>query len=415
MLPGMVVNTVQMGQFARAARGDRSQDEIDGLGGPPRQRQALIERGDSIDLSPAVLKQLDTAYGWAAGTAESLLPHPEPPATPQTLPFTALGVDVSGAPVELPARLETYSARALMPVIQNWRGPVLIAPSSRTWEEETPRWPVDLGVFDQQRLRRAGIGVPTDAKPIAIDPLSQLRRYDDAITLFRRLHGAGSHLFDLDSHELRLAAFTLLYIVADARRVGCDAVTALSRFAEEHQHPDRESRGRWLEFYGSSGLSSRFMTPLRHLPSLFQGLTGLQDFHVDVALPATVSENSLTLERTETLAPTPASELDGSIVVYDSDLCPELPVLIDWARKNPAYPPLVITTALREWDSSVLPTARVITVRQGDSEHLLPTPNDSSWRLVVSEDDPVRAALIPSERDEHRPAAVWMASPDSTT
>lgn len=408
----MVMNTVEFGELVRAARDDRSQDLIDQKGGPPRQRQTQIERGDAVDLSPAVLKQLDTAYEWTPGTAEALLSRPEPPTNLATalaeLPATAFAIDSAGDPVELPSLLMVDSPQPLVEVVRRWPGPVLIG-GDRTVPDSAFRFPIDLELLDQQRLRRAGLNSPPDVAPVAIDPIKQLRRYDDAINLFRRLDQADLS-YNLD--DVRLAAFTLLFVVSEAHRRGCSGIAALSLFAEEQLSPaPAPARLRWMEFYRSSGLSSRFMTPFPDLPVLLRSVAALYDFHIDLALTDTEDDNALAITRSSSADPLAVSDLNNSIVLYDPDQHPDLPILIDWAQPDPAHPQLVILSP--EWYSRYqdLPdwhNSRFVLVHK-KTQIISPTP-DSLCRLVLSKDAPQRATLLPSIQVEHewRPNNIWL-------
>lgn len=387
----VVVNTSRFGKIARAARGARTQDEIDVKGGPPRQRQAVIERGDPVDLSPAVLAQLDTAYGWSPGAAELLLTRQAPPLhlyqRLAALSPTAIGVTPSGSEITLPPVLATTSASQLLPLIRRWPGPVLI--------DRRVDIPLDdllpATGHNGKQVHRTGCTNPENATPIAIDPISVIGSYRHAVQLLTVM----DH-FRAGDPPNRARALTLLFLAAETRRTG-DGLAALTQFAETTQYPTQESHQRWLDFYHASNFSSRMLNPYNELPSDFEGILALRDSHLEVAL---VEQPDGALLPAPHATPTilPITDLDNMIVAYNSSLCPALPAILDWAyqgRRTPA-PLLIVEGPYRNshWQKMELANSHLIIV---DDAADLDSPADTApgcARLThVTDHEP--AVLVP--------------------
>lgn len=391
----MVLNTSRFGRIARAARGARTQDEIDVAGGPPRQRQAVIERGDPVDLSPTVLAQLDTAYGWPPGTVELLLTRQAPPLHLYQrlahLSPTALGVDPSGREITLPPVLATTSASQLLPLVHRWPGPVLIDHRiDIPLDDQLPA----TGGHDGKQVHRTGCTNPETATAIAIDPISVIGSYRNAVQLLTVM----DH-FRAGDPPNRARALTLLFLAAETRRTG-DGLAALTEFAETSQYPTPESHQRWLDFYHASNFSSRMLNPYNELPSDFESILALRDSHLDVAL---VEQPDGALRPAPHANPTvvPITDLDNMIVTYNSSTCPALPALLDWAYQGHTTAPLLIVEGpyhSSHWQKLGLTNSHLIIV---DDAADLDSPKDTApgcARLTHATDHEPAVLVPPRDR-----------------
>lgn len=66
-------NTIEFAEYVKNARGARTQDQIDGLGGPVRQTQSRIENAEPFEITGDMLDKLDRAHQMAPGFFAALL------------------------------------------------------------------------------------------------------------------------------------------------------------------------------------------------------------------------------------------------------------------------------------------------------------------------------------------------------
>lgn len=380
----MVFNTPEFGRIARSARGELSQDDITTRGGPPRQRQSPIERGDRVELSDTVLAQLDMGYAWAPDTARALLVRPSRPEgfseQFSALSANALGLDEDGADVPLPDLLVTRCARDLLPVITRWPGPVLIGVANDAMARRDPdslaalienwdAWTDDAD--DPYRRRefhlRAGLHSPAAASAIALDPIVAVRSFRQVVDLFLSLAKVQTSVEHETRETLEKQAFTLLFVASEARRrglgAGLNALDDLAGFIR--QEPSHglgwrtprdggwDVQSDWETFRNHTGLSSRFEKPHAGLIAVLDGLNAIRDFHVDAELvdpypdglvnPDDQYDPDRAVQPTTQPAMRAITDLDETILFYNASLCPELPVIVDWAYRGRPHPPLVIS------------------------------------------------------------------------
>lgn len=444
----MVFNTLEFGRVARSARGDLSQDDITARGGPPRQRQAPIERGDRVELSDTVLAQLDMGYAWAPDTARALLvPPPRPEGFSEqfsALSANALGLDQDGEDVTLPDLLITRCARDLLPIITRWPGPVLIGIGHDGTARRDPdslaalieNWDVWTDdALDYRRhahYLRAGLHSPAAASAIALDPIVAVHSFRQVVDLFLSLAKVQTPVGHETRATLERQAFTLLFVASEARRrglgAGLNALDDLVGFLrQEPSHGLDQLMGNggwdvqsdWEAFRSQAGLSSRFEKPDAGLVAVFDGLNAIRDFHVDATLVDPWPEGLVNFDddhdpdRAVRPAGQPAirdiTELDGAILFYNASLCPELPVIVDWAYRGLPHPPLVISDF--HDTTSGLSSSKFIMVDNSaelDTE-IAKAPRCS--RLVQTDSFgraifvPARSASGPSQSARH----VWLA------
>lgn len=460
----MVVNRALFGDIVSRARGTVTKDDVDERGGPPRQKLAQIEAGDPIDLTPALLSQIDTAFEWGRRTSEIVLSPVRPP---QDLDWMltrdrdefgltalqrrdGLGVDDDGNVVPLPPVLAAERWSLVMPVIARWRGPVLIdlGPESAKRDEELRRWLLRTGDIDRSRWRRTGMAGPADAAAIAIDPLPEIRDSDKAQKLLERIRGiisarlAGvprpdSRLVALDNairtRDVRDLTPTLLFMAAQAHDKGRDGLKVLSSLGSDH--PDQALLDAWPEFHQKTGLSSRLERIDPAVSKLLKPLLTLRDYHVKLALQppqqdGDVVEGPLEVRNVSTdievLCP---SQLDRTVVFFDSDTCPFLPVFVDMAYKPRAGSPLLVTVDTDNERVSalgrLLPNSHVVAIMPDAALHVSAFPNrqsapqpissprrrvDSFARLVTPR--PGLTVLVPSAQQSAKGAVsqrVWLS------
>lgn len=370
LLSGMLVNSTYFGTIVRRARGERSQESIDTLGGPPRQRQAAIENGHPIEISSTVAAQLEAAYRWAPGTVEALTSQPRPPADLaqrlDALPSDALAVGADGQPVPMPPMTSAASARDLLPLIRRWRGPILIDATAAP--DLLENWEIWADI-DRRRVHRTGTATPTTSDAIAIDPIDGIRTYGQAKALMSAVDRMRTNRPELWNTGRHRRAFTLLYLAAISDRRTGGGLTALSDLRENWNSPDPD----WERFYKASGLSSRFQNKSDDLLASLDGLLALRDFHVDVELVADDDNpRALRLNPTSTITTVPIQDLDNTMVAYDSDACTELPAILDWAYDARNIKPLMIVSAFnhppgRPWHTLRFANSHLVIIDHGES------------------------------------------------
>jgi hypothetical protein len=363
----MVVNKPYFGRIVNQARGPRTQDEIAELGGPTRQRQAHIEKGDPVVLTRAVLAQIDEAFGWAPFTSEAVLTPPRLPAALQHRSFSckpnALGVDQSGASVPMPpVTAITGAGEILVPLVERWAGPVLIdIRSGAPTEQFLQGWHDRSFNIDSRRLKRAGASDPFTAAPSAIDPFPSLRSTGAVMELLRRIEiftsvNAPAPEPIRPHTTLKRMAVTTLFISMMATKPDRSGLSVLSDLAATT--PDPELLKAWLEFFESTQLSSGFEELSTEAFEVFSPLLELRDFHIDLELVSTGPGTTRVQPHDDVEVLIPA-HLNDFIIFYDSTVCPYLPVIVDWAygSRKSEITPLLITSNSRPYLAKGIPPA----------------------------------------------------------
>ncbi|MBN3459737.1 hypothetical protein JNN96_37535 [Mycobacterium sp. DSM 3803] len=348
----MVVNKAFFGQIVASVRGADTLDAVAEHGGPTRQRQAQIEKGDPVVLTPAVLDQLDIAAGWPRATSEVLLTPPRPPAWDVSqrlyrLEHNALGLDDTGSAVAMPPVLAVANPAALIPVIARWYGPVLIdVPSGDPAERFLMAFNLRSHRIDQHRMRRTGVDEPYAAKPVAIDPFPLARDTRSAIKLLEGIE-AFTHRTSPQTQArrstmtLQRMAVTTLFVAMTAgnsRRSGLAVLSDLSA-----DQPDPGLLNAWREFFETTQLSSGFEHFSTEAMKMFRPLLDLKDFHIDLGLGPGDDAGMLSVESRDDVEILNPHNLNDRILFYDSTICPFVPAVVDWAYAKKHLTPLLIT------------------------------------------------------------------------
>lgn len=368
----MVVNNATFGELVSRARRDRTQEQMASRGGPPRQRLSQIESGDPVELTSGVLSQLDTAFLWGTGTSELLLTpvHRPPNLVPKISALdqtTALGVTAGGELVAMPKLLEVDHLTAMLPLITRWPGPVLIDIGLGTEKSRVARlsqWLSNAGDIDTNRLRRTGLDGPHSAEPIAIDPFNDVRTTNSAAELLARIDSFGGYGSSRTSGEYRDMAPTVLFIASQTTQQ--DGLSILSRLRAQAP-ADGNMAEAWRRFFAATGLSSRLQCIDHDVLRMLNPLLTLKDFHSELVIA-----DDFSVQRRGDVTVVRPADLAGTIVFYDAQTCPFLPVLIDHAYAGKPLAPLVLTDSLSGWrapeTAAALPNSHLV-VPVGDDWH----------------------------------------------
>lgn len=350
----MALNNAAFGELVCESRGGSSQEQIAALGGPPRQRLSQIEWGDPVELTAGVTSQLDTAFRWGAGTSELRL---TPVRRPVDFPVMLEAVARAGALgctldelVPLPPVLAVDEAIRMLPLAARWPGPVLIDVGGETEsdrDESLQKWIERAGTIDRERLRRVGLDGPADAEPVAVDPFGDIRSSRDAATLLERIEmfsaAAADRLIETrPRRDYRDGAATVLFIAAEAARLGCDGLSVLSGLVPRSLNMDLQSA--WHSFHESTGLSNLRNHIDRGVVELLSSLLALKDFHTNIVLPEDGGQPPGTVVVDEHVRVVTPASLENAVVFYDAKMCPFLPVLFDHAFAGKRLSPLVIAS-----------------------------------------------------------------------
>lgn len=349
------------GQAIRRQRGERSQAEIANLGGPYRQFQARIERGEDIDLSEAVLRKYDNAFGWAVGTAATILQGTVADVVEPVSPGATGGLlghcAASGRAVALPRYLRTtLAAETLIDVIAAWTGVVVAdvqvfdlpdrarakkARNIPSWMRDgsagptidrlTSRW---KAVAPDRAVVSAGV-LGADADRVAIDPVPALTHSDQAYRLIDAVNGIHDTIPDKAKYQV---AWTLIFLAAQ-RRPASTGRALLSVEAPLLAQDDplyRPFEFPWADFLPPDSLS--FEPRLSTAANLFAGLSAARDLSMTMEL-----DNSPTPATPIFKGPTvvlPQEFSAGTLVLHNGDISPELPEIVAGTAGEPV---LIIT------------------------------------------------------------------------
>ncbi|MFV8055076.1 hypothetical protein [Mycobacterium sp. 48b] len=414
----MPVNKPFFGRIVNQARGPRTQDEIVELGGPTRQRLAQIEKGDPVVLTPAVLAQIDAAFGWAPSTSETLLTPPRPPVDMQhrAFPVTGLGVDQSGASVPMPpVTAITGAGHILIPLAERWAGPVLIdVCSGELIEQFLQGWHDRSFNIDHRRLKRTGLSEPFTATASAIDPFPRWRTTTSVMQVLHQIEvftNVNSPVPEpiRPTATLKRMAVTTLFVSMMATKTERSGLSVISDLASTT--PDPELLKAWNEFFESTQLSSGFEKLSTDAFEVFSHLLELRDFHIDLELVSTGPATMCVQPHDDVEILNPA-HLNDFIIFYDSTVCPYLPVIVDCAygARKSEITPLLITANPRPYLTTGIPPvlpnsavailtenaaihrpplacARLVDLREGSAVLIPPTtpPNSAATRVWITD------------------------------
>lgn len=365
-------NTVAFGLAIRRERGSRKQTEIAELGGPYRQLQAKIEHGADIEVKYSVLAQYDTAFGWASGTAASILGSTEAAALPFHPCAGTLGHDAStGRPIDVPERLKTTLApEQLIPVIAAWPGIAVIdtevfdLPAERAELEATrqfPKWretkhnstgPTVAQLVSEwkavspDRTAVASGVLHNGAERVAIDPLPLLTNSREASALVRVVNGINATIPE-GTHNY-MVAWTLLFLASQSRKpssnpgVHTERLTVDRFLLPPENSPQPAHRGFFGPAFEPLTLSWQEWLPdepLRFEPTfdiaarLFSGLNAARSESITIELDKSTTPAGSFYEGPSIVFPQQLS--DATMVLHNADISPELPAVIAWATRTP--------------------------------------------------------------------------------
>ncbi len=351
-------NTVAFGLAVRRERGSRNQGEIADLGGPYRQMQTKIERGTDLDVKDSVLAQYDTAFGWASGTAASILGSTDAAALPfRPYDGTRRHDASTGRPIDVPQRLRTTVApEQLIPVITAWPGIAVIdtevfdLPAQRAEMHATHEWPkwrnsshTSTGPTVAQLVSEwkavspgrtaiaAGV-LHNGADRVAIDPLPFLTNSDEASALVRAVHGI--HATIPEGTHSYMVAWTLLFLASQPRKPpGCPSVRTelltVDKFLVPPEAPAFSPS--WQEWLPDG--PPRFEPTFDIAARLLSGLSAARTESITIELDRSVTPSRTIYEGPSIVFPQQLS--DATMLLHNADISPELPAVIAWATRTP--------------------------------------------------------------------------------
>jgi len=349
-----MLNTPAFGEFVKEARGARSQADLADKADTFRQRFGQIESGQPHDLTDSALAQLDAAFEWPTDFAESALRatlNDEHPVTYK--PYEAsdwdpcrLGYFADGSVLISVNRIaSTAPAAAFFPMIVAARRTTLIDIRALDDDERLAlgrlagQW---SGITNDSGRAVCTVAAHPDSgdhrwTPVAIDPLPGITSLSQALTLTRRLRPIIGRSFAADDDMA--VALTLLAAAIDLGDTPdkLDTPNGIALLARPHG-PSTASWSRLLEIAG--------LPPHRYrqadLTRVFRGLFDARDALIDIAYDPGAPTPISMIRQPEVVA---AQDLSGSLLLFDSHLTPELPVVVHAALAAAGHPlPIVIST-----------------------------------------------------------------------
>lgn len=320
-----------------------------------RYRQPLsqlvndIVDGPKNGLSVEDLAELDSELGWPQGYADALRQATSPTVSGEERAVYARAAEVKRPlayeRVGLPFRAASSvvwvaSAAALIPRILSWNGTALVDVQAFASSE---RWQVEKMASVWARERGARLvgrtGVPsmrTVVDAVAVDPLPGIGSLSQARCLVTKIQHSRSG--GLGGDPLRYALTLLAAAIdlgVDEDRNGLDLMRA------------GIDGGILRDLVGQSKMSAKY-TEFANCEELFRGLYCARDLDVDIYVERVGGE------RFE-VAPLPpvsaAQDLTGFLLFYDSEVSPELPVVVDDALSRIGETTLVVS-AQRPFDDA---------------------------------------------------------------
>lgn len=383
-----MLNTPSFGEFVKNARGPRSQTDLADKADTFRQRFGQIESGQPHDLTETALAQLDAAFEWPTDFAQAVLratlndTYDEQPVTYQPYEVSdwetcPLGYIADGSPLISVNRIvSTAPAAAFLPMIAADRRTTLIdihaldddehfafGQLARQWESLTN---------GAGRAARTFATHPNSGSerwdPIAVDPLPGITSLSQALTLTRRLRPIiEKRLPDTEDMAIALSLLAAASDLGDAQHPhGSTSINGITQIAR----PDGPS-GSWPRLLEVAGLPLHRYRQV-DLTRVFRGLFDARDALIDILYNSGATVPISIIREPEVIA---AQELNGALLLFDSRLTPELPVVVHAALAAAGYP---LPTALTDTPPDVIPddfAGLVIDINK------LPTtlPTDPGW------------------------------------
>jgi hypothetical protein len=245
-------NTPEFAEYVKMARGERTQEQIDDLGGPVRQTQSRIENAEAFEITSGMLSMLDKAHDEAPGFFDAILRtgHPVPAKiselryrNAQIIPVVGfVGYDVqSSQERELPRRLQMTTGRyGIFPLLGMLNNPgigtVLVDTATLNGRVKGVS---DLpDVFEAWRSRHPestpwttvpDLHLRYGFQPLIIDPLSAVTTLGQARDLVRRITGPTVDILTTDPEHLAVTAALTAYL---ARSLSITTYEVLDLFTE---------------------------------------------------------------------------------------------------------------------------------------------------------------------------------------
>lgn len=309
-------NTPEFAEYVKKARGERTQEQIDDLGGPVRQTQSRIENAEAFEISSGMLSMLDKAHDEAPGFFDAILRtgHPVPAKiselryrNAQIIPTVGfVGYEVqSSQERELPRRLQmTTGHYGLFPLLGMLNNPgigtVLVDTATLNGRVKGVS---DLpDVFEVWRSRHPestpwttvpDLHLRYGFRPLIIDPLSAVTTLGQARDLVRRITGPTVDRLTTDLEHLAVTVALTAYL---AKSQAMTTYQVLDQLTEMHELESRGSRfgghdpvREAMDRFFSSGQLPATYRPVN--PEIHRLLAGLQRLkaeftHLDFADPS---------------------------------------------------------------------------------------------------------------------------------
>lgn len=298
---------------------------------------SAVVAGTKDKLSLDEMEELDVLLQWPRGYAEALWCANQNNPTPTVyerehgvkrplvhdstgLPFCAAGTVVWAAP-----------ASALIPRILSWHGTALV--DVRAFE------PIDqlmklAGDYKQQHgAKRVGqTGVPAlPLRAVAVDPLPGIDTLWQARGLLEQIQRVRGERFDCLGGGLTVLAAAILLRSSGTANGKTNGLDLMRRGVD----------GDLLrELVAESGMSDTYSFPA-NCENLFRGLYRARDLAVDIAVSPDGDRGGFRVQSVATIKA--AQDLTGFLLFYDSDVSPEVPVVVDDALKRVGEPTLVVS------------------------------------------------------------------------
>lgn len=395
-----MLNTPAFGAFIKEARGTRSQADLAGKADTFRQRFGQIESGQPHDLTESALAQLDAAFEWPTDFAQAALratlssDYDEQPVTYQ--PYEAsdwdpcrLGYFADGELLVSVNRIaSTAPAVAFFPMIVAARRTTLVDIHALDDDER-----LTLGRLASQWnsiTNDAGRAVCTiPARPeevgtgwteVAVDPLPGIVSLSQALTLTRHLRPVidkNVAVTGADDMSIALSLLAAAIDLGDVQQPNPARVdlgdsqptntNGLALIARPHS-----TSASWRRLLEVAGLpNERYLRV--NLTRVFRGLFDARDALIDIAYNPGSTTPITMLKEPEVVA---AQDLTGALLLFDSNLTPELPVVVHAALASAGHPlPTIITDAGQSLPDDL--TGLVIDINNRTAG---PLPTDPQWQ-----------------------------------
>lgn len=360
-------NTLEFAEFVRNARGRRTQEEINELGGPVRQTQSRIERAEAFEITSGMLDMLDRAHKEPPGFFAAILRtgHPVPASFRERryrdAQFTPiLGHHAhTGEERELPRRLQAITGPyGIYPLLGMLNAPqigTVLVDAHRLTDGADGLAALSLLVHNW--IERHGTNAWTTApellghyayQPLIIDPLSAITTLAQARDLVNRIIIPTMGNAAADTEDLAVTVALTAYL-AKSQSVTTyevlDAFTEIQRSQFTMTDPFEPVRNGIERFFSSGQIPAPYRRPNAEVHRLLASLQRVKSAftHLEFTDPAAVPF----------VACPPVTDFAAlarsgpALIIYDGRKTPEMPALIASGQANTSGQPdgelLVIT------------------------------------------------------------------------